>query len=133
MASSKPAPSAWPLTAATTGKGARCTASMASCSEVMSVAAPAASRSRSTRTSMPPVKARPAPVSTASRTVGIGGQAHEGGAEGGDQARLEQVERRTVERAPHHAASPLDADGGLGHQYRCIAGSIVRAQSRGHR
>jgi hypothetical protein len=67
-ASSNPAPRHGPFTAAMTGNGARCTASMAAQSELIRVFAEPTSRSRSTCTFIPPVKARPLAPSTTART-----------------------------------------------------------------
>jgi len=68
MASSKPAPRHGPLTIAMVGNGASWTRWIASCNEEMRAFADRGSRSRSTCTCMPAVKARPAPVTTATRT-----------------------------------------------------------------
>ena len=68
-ASSKPAPRHGPFTAAITGNGARCTAAIASWSVVIRSRARPVSRSRSTRTSIPAVNARPLPTTTATRVA----------------------------------------------------------------
>ena len=69
-ASSKPAPRQGPFTMQMVGKGASCTDWMASWSWVMKSLASAGPRSIRNWICMPPVVARPAPVTTAARTAG---------------------------------------------------------------
>ena len=110
IASSKPAPRHAPLIMHTVGNGASCTRLIASCRLAMNALAVAGVNSRSTWSCMPPVVARPAPVITAARTVGVAPERVEGGADPLHHLGHDQVQRGPVEGDPGHAVVAVDAD-----------------------
>ena len=63
---------------------------------------------------MPPVKARPAPVMTATRSEASRARPVEALAQGADDDGIEEIQGRAVQATARHPTLPLEEDGSVG-------------------